>query len=125
MLPAGKEVIIGMVRDPTFGPLLMFGLGGVYVEILKDVSFALTPVSSAEALHMIKEIKAYPLLAGARGEKPTDLKALSDTIVSVSRLVFDFPEILEFEINPLIVFEKGKGALAVDMRLILSKNGSE
>jgi len=65
------------------------------------------------------------LLAGARGEKPTDLKALSDTIVSVSRLVFDFPEILEFEINPLIVFEKGKGALAVDMRLILSKNGSE
>ncbi|MDD4498538.1 MAG: acetate--CoA ligase family protein, partial [Methanosarcinaceae archaeon] len=121
MLAAGKEVIIGMIRDPTFGPMLMFGLGGVYVEILKDVSFAITPISETEARDMINEIKAFPLLAGARGTRPADIDALVDTIIRVSRLVCDFPEISEFEINPMMVFEEGKGALAVDMRLILKK----
>lgn len=121
MLAAGNEVIIGMVRDPTFGPMLMFGLGGVYVEILKDVSFAITPVSEAEARDMIREIKTYPLLAGARGARPADIDALVSSIVRVSRLVCDFPEISEFEINPMMVFEEGKGAFAVDMRLILRK----
>ncbi len=94
MLSGGNEVIIGMIRDPTFGPMLMFGLGGVYVEILKDVRFAIAPpVNEKEAREMIKGIKAYPLLAGARGAKPSDIDALVDAILRISRLVCDFPEL--------------------------------
>jgi acetyl-CoA synthetase (ADP-forming) len=119
MLSGGREVIIGMVRDPTFGPMLMFGLGGVYVEILKDVGFAIAPVNDNEAREMITGIKTYPLLAGIRGTKPSDIDALVDVILAVSRFVCHFPEIEEFEINPLMVFEKEKGVLAVDMRLVL------
>jgi acyl-CoA synthetase (NDP forming) len=119
MLSGGREVIIGMVRDPTFGPMLMFGLGGVYVEILKDVRFAIAPVNDNEAREMITGIKTYPLLAGIRGTKPSDIDALVDVILAVSRFVCHFPEIEEFEINPLMVFEKEKGVLAVDMRLVL------
>jgi len=119
MLSGGREVIIGMVRDPTFGPMLMFGLGGIYVEILKDVRFAIAPLSESEARDLITGIKTYPLLAGVRGAEPSDIDALVDSILRISRLVCDFPEIEEFEINPMMVFEKGKGALAVDMRLVL------
>lgn len=119
MLSGGREVIIGMVRDPTFGPMLMFGLGGVYVEILKDVTFAIAPVNYNEAREMITGIKTYPLLAGVRGAKPSDVDALVDVILAVSRFVCHFPEVEEFEINPLMVFEKKKGVLAVDMRLVL------
>jgi acyl-CoA synthetase (NDP forming) len=122
MLSGGKEVIIGMIRDPTFGPMLMFGLGGVYVEILKDVKFAITPLNEKEAREMITGIKAYPLLAGTRGSKPSDIDALVDAILRVSKLVCDFPEIEEFEINPMVVLEERKGAFAVDMRLTLKKN---
>ena len=111
-----------MIRDPTFGPMLMFGLGGVYVEILKDVQFAIAPVNEDEAGEMVTGIKTYPLLAGARGAKPSGIDALVDTILKVSRLVCDFPEIEEFEINPMMVLEEGKGAFAVDMRLTLKKN---
>ncbi|WP_269849454.1 acetate--CoA ligase family protein [Methanosarcina horonobensis] len=121
MLSGGKEIIIGMIRDPTFGPMLMFGLGGVYVEILKDVMFAIAPVNEKEAREMITGIKTYPLLAGARGAKPSDIDALVDAIIRVSKLVCDFPEIEEFEINPMMVLEEGKGAFAVDMRLTLKK----
>ncbi len=119
MLSEGREVIIGMVRDPTFGPMLMFGLGGIYVEILKDVRFAIAPLSESEARDLITGIKTYPLLAGIRGAEPSDIDALVDSILRISRLVCDFPEIEEFEINPMIVLDKGKGALAVDMRLVL------
>lgn len=119
MLSGGREVIIGMIRDPTFGPMLMFGLGGVYVEILKDVTFAIAPVNNNEAREMITGIKTYPLLAGVRGAKPSDVDALVDVILAVSRFVCHFPEVEEFEINPLMVFEKKKGVLAVDMRLVL------
>ncbi|AKB44897.1 acetate--CoA ligase family protein [Methanosarcina vacuolata] len=122
MLSGGKEVILGMVHDPTFGPMLMFGLGGIYIEILKDIQFAIVPVDEREAREMITGIKTYPLLAGVRGEKPSDINALVDIIFRVSNLVFDFPEIEEFEINPMMVFEKGKGALAVDLRLILKSD---
>ncbi|MCC4767767.1 acetyl-CoA synthetase [Methanosarcina sp. DH1] len=122
MLSGGKEVILGMVHDPTFGPMLMFGLGGIYIEILKDIQFAIVPVDEREAREMITGIKTYPLLAGVRGEKPSDINALVDIILRVSNLVCDFPEIKEFEINPMMVFEKGKGALAVDLRLILKSN---
>ncbi|WP_230669176.1 MULTISPECIES: acetate--CoA ligase family protein [Methanosarcina] len=122
MLSGGKEVILGMVHDPTFGPMLMFGLGGTYVEILKDIQFAIAPVDEREAREMIAGIKTYPLLAGVRWEKPSDIDALVYTILRVSRLVCDFPEIEEFEINPMMVFEKGKGVLAVDLRLILKRD---
>ena len=122
MLSGGKEVIIGMIQDPTFGPMLMFGLGGIYVEIVKDVKFAIAPVSEIEAKNMITGIKTHKLLEGTRGDKASDIDSISDIILRISQLVTDFPEINEFEINPLMVFEEGKGALAVDMRLILKED---
>ncbi|WP_048190209.1 acetate--CoA ligase family protein [Methanobacterium sp. SMA-27] len=122
MLSGGKEVIIGMIQDPTFGPMLMFGLGGIYVEIVKDVKFAIAPVSEIEANNMITGIKTHKLLEGTRGDKASDIDSISDIILRISQLVTDFPEINEFEINPLMVFEEGKGALAVDMRLILKED---
>lgn len=120
MVPQGKEVIIGINRDPQFGPLLLFGLGGIYVEALKDVSFRIAPIARWEAEEMITEIRAYPLLRGFRGEKPSDLKAIAECILRVSQLAVDFPEIVELDINPLMVNEEGKGAVAIDMRLVLA-----
>ena len=116
-LPAGHEVIVGVNRDPQFGPLVMFGLGGIYVEVLKDVSFRLCPVSPAEARDMIAEIRAYGLLLGARGRAPADIDSIVRTICAVSALVSDFDEITELDINPLIVRDKGGGAVAPDIRI--------
>lgn len=124
MVAKGKEVIIGVNRDPQFGPLLMFGLGGIYVEVLKDVTFRIAPVSRQEATEMIDEIRSYHLLRGVRGEKPSDLDAIVDAILRVSQLVTDFPEIVEMDINPLMVHEAGKGAVAVDMRFVLKEKES-
>jgi acetyltransferase len=121
MLTGGTEVIIGMVQDPTFGPMLMFGLGGIYVEVLEDVKFAIAPVNEMEAKDMIRKIKTHELLKGVRGAKPKDVDSIADIILRISQLVTDFPEINEFEINPLMVFEEGNGALAVDMRLMLKE----
>jgi acetate---CoA ligase (ADP-forming) len=121
MLSGGKEVIIGMIQDPTFGPMLMFGLGGIYVEIVKDVKFTIAPVSEIEAKNMITGIKTHKLLEGIRGDKASDIDSISNIILRISQLVTDFPEINEFEINPLMVFDEGKGALAVDMRMILKE----
>jgi len=117
MVGKGREVIIGMSRDPQFGPLLLFGLGGIYVEVLKDVTFRIAPVSRQEAMEMISDIRSFPLLRGVRGEKPADLEAATEAILRVSQLVTDFPEIVEIDINPLVLFEKG--AVAVYMRIIL------
>ena len=119
MVKGGKEVIIGMNRDPQFGPLLMFGLGGVYVEALKDVTFRVAPIDRREAREMLSEIRAYNLLRGVRGEKPSDLDAIADTLVRISQLVTDFPDIVELDINPLLVFPAGQGVLGLDMRLAL------
>ncbi len=116
----GKEVILGMSRDPQFGPLLLFGLGGIYVEALKDVSFRVAPIGWRAALQMMREIRAYSLLQGVRGEKPADLEAVADVMLRLSQLVIDFPEIVELDINPLKVFEQGRGALALDIRLVLA-----
>ncbi len=121
MVPGGREVLIGMSRDPQFGPLVAFGLGGIYVEALKDVVFRVAPFSRHEAEEMIGEIRAYPLLEGVRGEPPADHAAMADALCRVSQLVSDFPEIVELDINPLMVFEEGKGAIALDMRLVLAK----
>jgi acetyltransferase len=117
MVAKGKEVIIGMSKDPQFGPLLLFGLGGIYVEVLKDVTFRVAPISRQEATEMISEIRSFPLLLGVRGEKPSDLKAAVDAVLRVSQLVTDFPEIVELDVNPLVIHERG--AVAVDMRIIL------
>lgn len=119
MVRGGKEVICGMNRDPQFGPLVMFGLGGIYVEVLKDVAFRIAPFDRKEANEMIHEIRSIGLLRGVRGEPPADLDATVDTLLRLSQLVTDFPEIVEMDINPLMVFEKGRGAMGVDMRLIL------
>jgi acetate---CoA ligase (ADP-forming) len=119
MVKGGREVIIGVNRDPQFGPLLMFGLGGIYVEALKDVTFRVAPIDRREAREMIPEIRSYNLLRGVRGEKPADLEAVADTLVRISQLVTDFPEIVEMDINPLMVFESGRGVLGIDMRLAL------
>ncbi|MDZ4247039.1 MAG: acetate--CoA ligase family protein [Dehalococcoidia bacterium] len=119
MVEGGKEVITGFSRDPQFGPLLMFGLGGVYVEVLKDVNFALPPLSLREIKELVSGIKSFPLLTGVRGEKEKDLDALYDVIAAVASLGLNFPEIMEMEINPLIVKDRGEGVWAVDGRIIL------
>jgi len=119
MAPKGQEVIVGMKRDPNFGPLLMFGLGGIYVELFSDVAFRVAPVSRGEALAMIYQTRAGRLLTGFRGLPEADLDAVVDTILRLGQLALDFPEIEEVEINPLLVFPKGHGALALDCRAIL------
>ncbi len=119
MVSGGREVLVGMSRDPQFGPLVAFGLGGIYVEALKDVAFRVAPFSRQEAEEMIREIRAYPLLEGIRGEPPADHEAMVDALLRVSQLVTDFPEIVELDINPLMVFDEGRGAMAIDMRLVL------
>jgi acyl-CoA synthetase (NDP forming) len=115
MVDPGKEVIVGMSRDPQFGPLILFGLGGIYVEVLQDVTFRLAPVTERGARKMVNEIRAAPLLRGVRGEEPSDLDAIVEIIQRVSQLVMDFPDILELDINPLVVHPTG--AVALDARL--------
>jgi acetyltransferase len=116
-IPPGREVIVGIDRDPTFGPMLMFGLGGVYVEALRDVVFRMCPVDHQEAREMIASIRSYPLLRGVRGEPAADLDALADVLVAISWLAAEIPLIEEIDINPLIVGAAGAGATAVDVRI--------
>ncbi|TET73341.1 CoA-binding protein [Candidatus Bathyarchaeota archaeon] len=122
MIPRGREMIIGMSRDVQFGPLVMFGLGGIYVNFLKDVSFRLAPLSEPEAREMMEETKAYALLKGIRGEPPSDIEALKNTILRVGQLVWDFPEIVEMDINPVIVYGWGEGCIALDVKITLTKD---
>jgi len=117
MAPAGTEVVVGVDRDATFGPLVMFGLGGVYVEVLHDVAFRLAPLDRAEALRMIQQTRAYALLRGARGAEPADIDAVIDVLLRVSALATDFPEIVELDVNPLMVGRRGTGAVAADIRI--------
>lgn len=119
MITEAREVIIGVNRDPQFGPLIMFGLGGIYVEVLKDVSWRIAPVTREDAEEMIREIKSYLLLRGVRGQPRADIDAVVETIQRVSQLAIDFPQILEMDINPLMVLEAGKGCAAADVRLSL------
>lgn len=119
MIKGGKETIIGMKRDNLFGPVIMFGLGGVYVEAMRDVSFRIAPLRELTAKKMIKEIKGFKILEGFRGEPPSDIESIEDCLTRLSQLVMDFPEIEELDINPLMVLQKGKGSLVVDARIIL------
>jgi acyl-CoA synthetase (NDP forming) len=113
----GVEVIVGMSKDPQFGPVLMFGLGGILVEVLKDVSFRIVPVTERDAREMIKEIKGYPILEGYRGQKPASIPALEKLIVKVSQFVEKNPQIKELDLNPIFAYPDK--AVAVDARIIL------
>ena len=120
MAPQGTEVIVGMTTDPQFGPVLMFGLGGIMVEVLKDVSFRLVPLAEKDADQMIGEIKGRPVLEGVRGQPASDIKALKDTILKVSAFVEKHPEVRELDLNP--VFAYPDGAMAVDARIVISES---
>jgi len=117
MARPGVEVIIGMTKDAQFGPVLMFGLGGILVEVLKDVSFRIVPLTKRDASEMIKEIKGYPLLEGYRGQEPADVPFLEGLVVKVSDFVDKNPEIKELDLNPIFAYKDG--AVAVDARVIL------
>ncbi|MBE43573.1 MAG: acyl-CoA synthetase [Thaumarchaeota archaeon] len=124
LVKGGKETIIGAKQDPKFGSLLMFGMGGIYVEVLKDVIFRLAPINEHEAKDMLESIKTSKLLKGVRGEKSSDVNALTDCLLRLSQLVTDFPEISEFDMNPLLVLEDGNGCKAVDVRIGLTDKSS-
>jgi len=120
MIGGGKEVLVGVQRDPAFGPIVVFGLGGIYVEVLKDVTFRLAPIRPLSAEHMVASVRGFPLLQGVRGEPPSDLPALYEVLERVSQLAVERPEVLELDVNPLIVRPKGKGVVAVDARVAIA-----
>ncbi len=119
MAPPGEEVILGANRYPIFGPLLMFGIGGIFVEVFKDVEFRLAPIGRNEARRMIRSIKGYKLLKGFRGRPKTELDILEKSLVALSDMVIDHPEIMELDINPLLVYPEGQGVMVADCRMIL------
>ncbi len=120
MAPSGQEIIMGVNRYPVFGPLIMFGMGGIFVEIFKDVVFRIAPIGRNNAQRMIKSVRVFPMLNGFRGKKKADIETLQKLLVSLSDLVMDHPEIKELDINPLIVHEEGRGATVADVRILLS-----
>jgi len=123
MAHPGLEVILGMTRDPQFGPMLMFGLGGIFVEVMKDVTFHLAPITADEAMQMLRSTRSYALLEGARGETGVDLSSIAGGLQRISQLVTDFPQIAELDINPFIVGEVGTEPVAADARITLSEAG--
>jgi acyl-CoA synthetase (NDP forming) len=114
--PQGLEVIVGALDDAAFGPTVMFGLGGIFTEVMKDVSFRITPLERKDAEEMIEEIQGYPLLAGARGQAAYDVRAVTDLLMAVSQIVADHPEIKELDLNPVRVYEQG--VMVLDVRLM-------
>ncbi len=117
MAPPSTEIIIGSTKDPQFGPAIMFGLGGVFVEIMKDVAFRIAPITEEEASEMITEVRAYPLLTGYRNSPPADIAAIIKILLNVSKLVTEHQEIKELDLNPVMIYPKG--AKTVDARIIL------
>ncbi|MEM2118086.1 MAG: acetate--CoA ligase family protein [Candidatus Bathyarchaeia archaeon] len=117
MAPSSTEIIVGAIKDPQFGPSIMFGLGGIFVEVLKDVTFRVAPITEDEAREMITEVKAYPLLKGYRNQPPADIDAIVKILLNTSKLVMEHQEIKELDLNPIMVYEKG--AKTVDARIIL------
>jgi acyl-CoA synthetase (NDP forming) len=118
MARPGVEVIMGMTTDPQFGPVLMFGLGGVFVEVLKDVAFRIVPLEPRDARQMIRDIRGFPVLEGFRGQEPADLAALENMLMSLSAFVEGHPDIQELDLNPIFAYKDG--ALAVDARIVLT-----
>ena len=119
MAPKGTEVIVGGLKDPQFGQTLMFGLGGVFVEILKDVTFRIAPIEKSDARSMITEIKSYPILKGYRGQQPVDEDAIVEVLLSASKLLMDLPQINQMDLNPIMAYSKGLSV--VDARMLLEK----
>ena len=117
MVRPGTEVIVGVSKDPQFGPVIMFGLGGIFVEVLKDVTFRVIPVEQRDAREMIKEVKGYPLLQGYRGKESANISALVEIILKISKLIEENPQIKELELNPIFVYREK--AVGVDARIIL------
>ena len=117
MVLQGTEIIIGMMKDPHFGPVVMFGLGGIFVEVLKDISFRILPIEERDAGEMITGIKGYEILKGARGNPPRDIQAIKEVLLKVSKLTTENPEISEIDLNPIFVFEQG--LQVIDARMIL------
>lgn len=124
-LPDAQEVIVGVTQDRSFGPTVMFGLGGIWVEVLEDVSFRLAPVSEEDAEKMVKEIDGYPILSGVCGESPVDIEALVEVIRKTSELSVEHEEITELDLNPVFAFEEGEGATVVDAQIILKEAEEE
>ena len=122
MILSGEEVILGIKRDPSFGPIIMFGLGGLYVEIFKDVSFRVAPIDEIIADSMIRQIKSYKILDGIRGKAPRDIAAIRECLMRLSQLALDCPQIKELDINPLIVLEEFKGSFVADARILLNSS---
>ena len=120
MVARGLEVIIGMSRDPQFGPMLMFGLGGIFVEVMKDVTFHLAPITEEEAVQMLKSTRSYAMLEGRRGRKGVDIAAIASGLQRISQLTTDFPQIVELDINPFIVGEYGTEPVVADARMTLA-----
>lgn len=123
MVPKGREVILGVTRDPQFGPMLMFGLGGIFVEVMKDVTFHLAPITSDEAMAMLMGTRSYKLLEGLRGQAGVNLAAIAEALQRISQLVTDFPQIAELDINPFMVAPVGEESVAADARIQLSAGG--
>jgi len=119
MVPEGLEVIVGATRDPTFGPVLLFGLGGIFVEVLKDVSFRIAPVTRYDAETMLTEIKAAKLLDGYRGMPPRDKEAIIDIILKLSKFMEEQEHVTDVDLNPIMVYERGKGAKIADARVLI------
>ena len=117
MIPQSTEIIIGMMKDPHFGPVIMFGMGGIFVEVLKDVSFRILPIKEKDAEEMIREIVGYKILQGTRGKSPKDIKAIEELLLNISQFAMENPEISEIDLNPVFVFEKG--LKVIDARMIL------
>jgi acyl-CoA synthetase (NDP forming) len=116
---SGIELFLGVLQDEQFGPVVAFGFGGKYIEVFKDVSFRLLPVSREDAIGMIEETKSSVILQGIRGEKPRDIEAVVDAILKLSKLAVDYPDIKEIDLNPVFAFEKGKGIAVGDARMML------
>jgi 4-hydroxybutyryl-CoA synthetase (ADP-forming) len=119
----GVETIVGGSTDPAFGQVVMFGMGGIYVEVLKDVSFRVAPVTEGEARAMVRGIRSSPIFYGARGEAPKDAEAAAAAIHKVGRLMDCLPDVLEMDLNPLVVLDSGKGCVVLDARITLKKEG--
>lgn len=125
MIKNGTEVIIGMNRDEVFGPVILFGLGGIFVELFKDVSLKVLPVTEKDIENMFTEINGSKVLYGFRGSKPVDLESIKKMIMRVVEFTRTFPEVTEFELNPVLIHEEGKGSVALDARIILQKQFKE
>jgi len=125
MAPPGREVILGLKRDPVFGPVVMFGLGGTFVEVFRDVTFRAAPLGRQDASDMIRETKSYPILTGVRGSAPRDVKALEECLMRLAQLATDLPDVAELDMNPVMVGEKGSGAAVADARIMLVKEGGD